>query len=388
MHRKPKYQQVAEKLLKNWQENPASFDYTQQELAKQYGVHVLTLRHALQWLQTQEKLTPDRSFSNPKNLLSKKQPTSSAKRKPSFLIGFPLWIRSLTELDVTHMSARLDLARKIHQELLLKGYSLDIQCVGNSHTPNLPLIHKLCEQWDGIILEPMESESTLSPDHPLIKMKDRMFTIGHLQSVQYNSISYDLYTGGQIALHHLVQAGCRNILYTGRNDEDSSHQFLRLAAAETAVAQYPGVKLHCAEGGFFSEQVFSGVKRFFLEQGKCDGILAASGYAYSGAMHALIDLGLRCPQDVQIVSLGRPALATYLVPRPTYLTSEPGHMTRTITQMLLERIRTPGKNLASMLIPLKLVQGDTTSLAYSPASSHEHATPVCAPYTIPHVTPH
>lgn len=346
-------------LLEEWRRNGGSWRRTQKEMAASHGVHLLTLRHALAWLEKTGRLRADATGFR-----------KTRRTKPN-RIGFPLWIRCMAELDAAHVSARLNTAHHIHSELTRHGYSLDIRCVGLPHAPNMDKITALMGEWQALILEPMEGESALEADHPFAAMKNFTVAIGALQGMKQNCVRADYYTGGQLAVDELVRLGAKKILYTGRSQEHASHQFLRLAAAEAAVDRHPGVQLVCAEGGFFAEEVFSAVKRFFLEGGGCDAVLATTSYGFLGAMRALTDLGLEVPRDVQVISLGRPMLSAYMTPRPTAVVVQRGRVGREVARMALHLAHTDGSPIPTMLLPMELVQGETTrGLVRHPATTH------------------
>lgn len=344
----PKYQQVAQALLREWKDLPGEDPRTQREMAADHGVHVLTLRHALQWLK-QTGQTDVRCGEG-----------ASGTDLDLPRIGFPIWANSIVDLDVLRVDGRLRWARRIAWELESRGYQLDVQFVGPEHQPNRKKIARLCQEWSSVVLEPFSEESRIAPDHPFFPMIDRAVLIGALQGMQNNCVCPDFYSAGPLAVGELVRVEARRILYTGRREEPTAHQFLRIASAEAEAARHPGVEILYANGGFHVEEAFSAVKKFFLEGGQCDAILAGSGYAAVGAIRAMRDLGLRCPEDVQLISLGTAPLFTYMVPRPTVITQESHRLGQEVARMAIALSKPGAKPCSNILVPVHLIQGETT----------------------------
>jgi DNA-binding LacI/PurR family transcriptional regulator len=355
----PKYQQVGMALERDLELDGSLSELTQKELALRYDVHLLTFRHALEWLKREGK--PHR-FS--RNILEPAPAINEIKTTPPQKVGFPVWADSLADLDLTRMEFRFRLAREIQSELLPLGYILDVQFVGPENRPNLKKIQELSKEWKSLVLEPPVGESQISAAHPFYSKLDQTVLIGAVQGKQFNCVCPDFYSAGQLAVEEFIHLGAKRILYTGRRDEPTVHQFLRVAAAESAACRQE-VELLYANGGVHAEEAFSSVKRFFMDGGQCDAVLAASSYAASGAMRALADLKLRVPEQIQLISIGTSWLSPYLVPRPTAITSEYHRIGQEIVRMAIALSRNGAKPCPNALIPVHLIQGETTRTATS-----------------------
>lgn len=360
--RKPrKYQQIAQSILRELQQNDFTLTKTQLELAQEFGVNRLTIRHALDWLVRTHKVS---KISN-KRYSQGGLPKNVPQENSTPLIGLPLWVHSLASLDIAHMETRWRMTSAIDAILSGFGYQLDIQLVGPPQNPNFEKIEELCQKWDALIVEPMEGDSKLCPDHPFYSMRDRMVIFGTLQDIRHNSICMDFYSAGQLAIEEFVRRGARNILFTGRREESISHHFLRVAAAEDTASRYPGVRLQYAEGGFSLEAAYSAAKRFFLEGGKADAVLASTSYAAIGALRAMADLGIKVPEEIQLIAIGRTPLADYMIPRPTAIVSDPNILGSEIARMAATLIRQNFKPQPNILVPMHLIQGETTKVELS-----------------------
>jgi len=356
--KEPKYRQVGRALLRDWEKEGRRPEKTQKELAAQYGVHLLTLRHALQWLQQTGQL---------KELFKGHlEPASPAPSPEEAQIGLPIWADSVLDLDFLRVVSRLRLARSISWELASLGYRLDVQFVGPPKRPNLRKIAELQKKWNAVILEPFSGENRIAPDHPFRTMFDHAVLIGVFQEVHHNCICPDFYASGQLAVTEFARLNVRRILYTGRREEPASHQLLRIISAEIEADRHPGIEIVYAEGGFHTEETFSAVKRFFLEGGRCEGILCESSYATLGALRALADLGIRCPQEVQLLSIGRHPLHPFQTPRPTAISSVSGQTSLQAARMAIALCQSRPVPQPNLVVPVQLFPGETTQNPATP----------------------
>ncbi len=367
----PKYQQIAQSIAKAIEERGGSLGKTQLELAEEYGVHRLTVREALNWLEREGKLRQmgGRVYGTPTGAPAVSHdavpPPSSRSLAPQGKrkIGFPIWVDSLAELDLPRFHGYMQLAQGAHMELSGTGYELDIQCVGSKWQPNLAKIGQLCREWEALILTPWSRESAIPADHPFSAMRERTVFVGYLQEIQYNCVHPDHFEAGRLATEELVESGARTILYTGGEEggnEVLAARFMTMVGVEKALEAHPDVQLLYTETGYHVDEAFSSVKRFLLEGGTCDAVLANSGYAALGALRALTDMGLRVPEDVQLIGIGLPIFWEYLVPKPTVVTAESyalGKEAARLAKILSQPKAAPQPQL---ILPIRLMKGETT----------------------------
>lgn len=354
----PKYQQIGRAILEQLgsaDRAGARLMKTQLELAEEFAVSRQTIRHALDWLERSGQMQPlaGREYGTMPVL---PQPPSDEWPK----VGFPIWANSLAELSPLRIDYRLSLANVLHAHLPSLGLQLDVQCVGSQRRPDLNKIARLCQEWQGLFLEPNTGESELRPDHPFASMRDRTVIIGTLQDVHFNSICPDFYRATQLAVNEFARLGMRKILYTGSAKETISNLFIRLLGAEKALERYRGMELIHTNDGQSFEKAFSEVKRFFIEGGRCDAVLANTSYAAIGAIRAMADLGIRVPDDVQLIAIGLGTLGAYTVPRPTSITEAPKAMGREAALMMSALLNPGAQPHPNILIPMQLVKGETT----------------------------
>lgn len=357
----PKYRQIAAALAREMEQTGGRLVKTQIEIAEEHQVHRLTVRQALNYLEREGKVHNfgGRSF------------TSAPEEKPSGRkIGFPIWTNSFADIDMMRFQGSIGFAHRTHAELQSAGFELDIQCVGLPWQPNKEKIHQLCKEWAGLILTPMSGESKIDPQHPFAPMIDRTAYLGYLQDKPFNCVQPDFYTAGALAIEELAAQGARRILYTGAQREMVAHRLVRLAGIEKAMEEH-GIELIFGGAGFHVDEAFSTIKQFFTEGGQCDAVIANSGYATLGALRAMADLGIRVPQDIQLISIGRITFWEYLHPRPTVVTSERGALGKAAARLAVALTQPNARPRPNIVVPVHLIRGETT-LPLAPNVSTPH----------------
>jgi LacI family transcriptional regulator len=121
---------------------------------------------------------------------------------------------------------------------------------------------------------------------------------------QFSSTSVDDFLGAERAVSHLIEQGCRSIVFVG--GEIQIHQIAeRLRGARAAVDAHPGVRLEVIPtversvraGRAAGEQLLGRAKKDWP-----DGVFAANDSLAIGIMQAIsATSGLRIPEDIAIV---------------------------------------------------------------------------------------
>lgn len=354
-----KYRTVAEAILRKVSNGNGRLNLTQMQLAEEFGVNRQTVRHALDWLEAEGKLTQlsSRTYSP--------APATEASVGKSSKIGYPIWAESMAEIDLDRQQARFRLIREIHLDLLAKGFRLDVQFVGPEKHPDHEKIQRLRREWSAFIMEPWDGDGSITPDNPFQPILNRAVIFGVMQDTQHNCVSPDFHAAGQIAIDEFVRLGVRRILYTGHREESVPHLLMRVVSAETARHRHRNVEILYADGGHHVEEAFSAVKRFFLEGGRCEGILASTAYAGVGALRALTDLKISVPEQMQLIAIGTSPLSGYLSPRFTAITTRDHSLGREIARMAVALSKPNPKLMGNILVPVHLGQGETTRATYS-----------------------
>lgn len=350
----PKYQSIALSLLDNYKSGGDALSRSQLQLAKDFEVNRLTIRHAFQWLQR----------SHPAVFQAKRKKGASPAESPHAstrtTIGFPIFADSFASQRLQRLIRHFKLAETAHDELRKHGFALDVQWVGSSAAPDLEKIRHLCELWEAAIVEPLPGFNSIGPEHPFYQKRDRLAMIGVLQETHHNCIYPDFYHAAQLAINEFARLGAKNILYTGSEHELLAFRLVPILGAEKTVETVPGMKMQFAEGSPELEGAFSSVKNFFLQGGKCDAILACNPFSSMGALRALADLKIRVPEDVQLIGIGRVPFGEFLVPKPTTIGTDMQALGQAAARTAMALVQTQGQPQPNTIVPMNLMIGETT----------------------------
>lgn len=180
-----------------------------------------------------------------------------------------------------------------------------------------------------------------------------------------NFIGIDDERAGFIATEHLISVGCRRIAHI-RGPEVST-ALGRLAGYKSALARYNlegSNELIVAEarGGDSGDLCgFSAMNRLLSRSPRPDGVFCYNDPAAMGAMQAILDAGLRIPEDIAVIGCGNVLYAGSLrVPLST-IDQSSAEIGRRAGQMALALIeaKQPPRPETILLEPRLIVRAST-----------------------------
>jgi LacI family transcriptional regulator len=182
-------------------------------------------------------------------------------------------ILSFTHSDLAIESASVDMLRS-------KGVDGIIFSSAHMEDPN---IVKLAEEEFPIVLVNRRTY------HPMVKEK-----------VDY--VGVDNILGGYLAVEHLIKLGHRQIGVIGGSSE-SSVGFERLEGGKKALEAYglEPMANYFLEGDFLKESGYQGGIRFLRMGQPPSAIFATNDYMALGVYQAVIEKGLKVPEDIAII---------------------------------------------------------------------------------------
>lgn len=208
------------------------------------------------------------------------------------------------------------LADAIYQEC--KNYDYELNIFISERADNM-MAKILGKQMDGAIIlnkDIGEKEIALfqKTQTPVI------FLDRELQGEQITSVIFDSYHEGELVAQYLLSLGHRTFAYmNGTNDNYDNLK--RLEGFQTGLLQ-AGVYLdkeYIIEGKFEKETSYHSIKQFVKSKKPLpEAIFAANDVSAIGVVEALIDSGIRVPEqisvvgcdDIEIASLVKPSLTT------------------------------------------------------------------------------
>lgn len=191
------------------------------------------------------------------------------------------------------------LANSIYECCFKNGYSLNI-FVSNRSDKIMENI--LGGQMDGAIIlnefvKEYEESIILESEIPLV------FIDRDLHAPHVSSVIFDSFHGGELAAKYLLELGNSSFAYM-EGVPNNFDNLERKRGFETALkkAGYPLSEEYVLEGLFERESSFHAIKDF-LESGKKlpEAIFAGNDESAIGTIQALLEEGIRVPEDVNVL---------------------------------------------------------------------------------------
>lgn len=207
-----------------------------------------------------------------------------------------------------------EMARAIEEEAFREGYKI-LLCNSNDdcdkELANIQMLDRM--NADGIVIV-TNCEGTGKAIEACglpVVVVDRKLTGGE----GIASIESDHYEGGRMAMEHLIECGCRNIVcMRGPMELSSGHK------------RYQGYQDVCAEHGIREQYVDceynyeSGIKatqELLKKYPSVDGIIASNDMAALAVYKVLHGQGYKVPQDIQIIGFDNIKFSRMVTPELT-----------------------------------------------------------------------
>jgi DNA-binding LacI/PurR family transcriptional regulator len=236
----------------------------------------------------------------------------------------------------SHLAARLDTLAQA------RGYHVIIERTGASREGELAAISaERVRPYDGLVFSPVQIDTAdvrrAGIEVPVVLLGERRL------AGEFDHVMMDNVGGAELATSYMLERGARRIaLIGGRPDEGvDSMATLRSRGYRSAHAT-AGVpvdeRLVVDAASFTMKDGYDAVIRLHRSGVSFDGAFALTDAAAMGALRALADIGLRVPEDVQVVGFDNDAESEYLVPRLTTMDPDNDTMAERIMELLLRRV--------------------------------------------------
>lgn len=327
---------------------------TREEVARLAGVSVATVSYVLN-ARTDK---PIREETGRRVLQAAQQlgyrPNRAARSLASgqtYLIA--VW---LPRLNSPYYAEKLHL---IHDRLLTDGYEIFLVC-GSPENMERVLAHFSPGMVDGII-------DTGCPDLVEAFVKSGhsaaipMVSVGAFASPLVDSVGIDLYGGMSEAVRHLLAGGRQRIAFLTPSDPRFHYPAEPRFLAYQQVMREAGLKPHC----LYSEATDpEGVRREFLSQAAqhpCpEGIVCYNDEMAIGVHRALLDLGIKIPDDVGLVGHDGILYTDFLSIRLSTVAHPLREMCDLGWDFLRLRMEKPDRPRQQVVLPSKLIVRDSS----------------------------
>lgn len=280
------------------------------------------------------------------------------------------WILGLVVPDLLHPFFA-EIAKAITAETRSQGYSLliassdedpelEIQEIKQLLARRVDVIIVASAQWSINCFRMIEEQKT-----PYILI-DRRF-----QGLEANFVGVDDEKVGELATAHLIEQGCRRIAHI-RGPEVSTavgrFEGYKRALATFNLTPLPGhvVSLGSSGDHLGEKGGYEAAKRLLTAKDRPDGIFCFNDPSALGAMRAILECGLRIPEDIAVVGCGNLSYSDFLrVPLSSVNqgSEEIGRRTAELALKIAGK-RTAVQPKVELVAPQVVIRGSSRRLAF------------------------
>lgn len=174
----------------------------------------------------------------------------------------------------------------------------------------------------------------------------------------YSSVTVDHKKGGYLATNHLIQQGCKKILFlSGPKDESSSQQRYQgyCDAIKKAGLEFEKV----IYGDFNIESGYSEVDKYLLKKQDIDGIFCSNDAMALGAISACSQNGIQVPKDIEVVGYDNILFSKFSNPKLTTINQSMSKI-GTIVIDELDRLIKNNEKVNKYVVDPELIIRDST----------------------------
>lgn len=251
------------------------------------------------------------------------------------------------------------IVRGINDTAYPLGYSLLVMDSRGDSIRERQILRTMQElRVDGLILfcTPGTAEllSIIDDTFPIVVI-DRL-----LEGVDVPQVSVNHYHGAQLATDLLLSQCHYPPAFLGGPDTVTS-SILRLQGylVQLAAAGIGQNEARVEMGQFTYEGGYRGMRQLLGRYTSIDGVFAANDLSALGALRALRDEGLRCPDDIRIVGFDDIEATRYVYPSLTTIRQPMNKIGQTALELLLSQKYKGAPLTGPILLPGKLVRRES-----------------------------
>ncbi len=280
------------------------------DIAQDLGLSTVTISKVLRGHPDIGEETRARVLKRMKEL--NYQPNFAARA----LITGRTWTIGLVVPDLLHPFFA-QMAKAISAEIRGQGYSLII--TSSEDDPELEqeeIGQLLARRVDAMIIasaqQDTESFRRIEQQRTPYVLIDRQ-----IENLQANFIGVDDEAAGQLATNHLIEQGCQRIAHirgAGTSTAMGRMKGYKRALAAHRKPQAPGYVVPIGTSGDDrgSAGGYAAMKKLLSLKQRPDGVFCFNDPVAMGAMRAILDEGLRIPEDIAVVGCGNVLYSEFL----------------------------------------------------------------------------
>ena len=236
-----------------------------------------------------------------------------------------------------------ELAQGIEATAIELGYNIILCCTRSDVSIEKRYVNMLRSKGvDGILFTSAHINDPNIPElaeegFPIILVNRRTYLPTVREKIDYVGVNNIL--GGFMAVEHLIRLGHERIGIIGGSSE-SSVGFERFEGGKKALEAYGLEDMggYFLEGDFLKRSGYEGGKRFIKMPNPPTAIFAENDYMAFGAYGAIVDEGLRVPEDIALVGFNDIEFTAMKGIELTTIGQKKSEMGAVAVRLLIERI--------------------------------------------------
>lgn len=212
-------------------------------------------------------------------------------------------------------------------------------------------------QSDGIIVIGQSDQSAVL-DRVAELYRPLVVWGSHIAGQAHCSVGSDNFRGGALAAQHLIERGCRNIVFFG--DPRAIEIGQRLEGCRSAVARMGGsVQFAVVPTHLVADEAQGEIGKYFrVKSNRPDGVVAASDVIAVTAMRVLAEQGLAVPGDVKVIGYDGLPLGEHTMPPLTTIAQDLEQGAENLVNIVVQRIA--GEEIHSVILQPRLLIREST----------------------------
>lgn len=216
---------------------------------------------------------------------------------------------------------------------------------------------------DGIVLVGM-SDSMHIPADDRKNIPAIMLNCYHDDA--FPSIDADNIQGGRLAAQYFIERGhTRTGMLAGPKDTVNARDRLRGFKNELKNNGIELPKEWCIHSDFSEAEGYQSMHRILGKDSYPSAVFCANDELAAGALRAISEYELQCPQDISLIGFDNAPFTQYTVPRLTTIAQPVRTMVRAVIDHLVTAIKTPQPAIR-IAFPVHIIERESTA-TYSPA---------------------
>ncbi|GAA3557170.1 substrate-binding domain-containing protein [Microlunatus spumicola] len=258
----------------------------------------------------------------------------------------------------------VEMMRAVEDAVRAEGYRVLISSVGSTVETEVELLRSLASGYvDGLIISPLRVDDELLAE--LAQLRVPVVVVGLLpQPGGFDNVRANSAAGVALAVEHLLETGRRRIGFVN-GPEDTTPGRVRGEAFGAACDRTGVVERRAVASDFTFAAGLLAARQLLGAAAAAgeplDAVVAANDLIAAGTYHAAAEQGLTIPSDLAVVGMDDSALAAQLLPTLTSVDLGAAVRGRHAAELLLARLREPGRPAQSVVVEPALIVRSSTA---------------------------